>query len=899
MAVETLPLQIMPLTDRLRRAAAGIMASGRPYALLALIVLLGLRFWDPAPIETLRLKTFDLMHNLLPVEIPVRPVTIVDIDDDSLAAIGQWPWPRTILADMVTKLHQFGAVVVAFDMVFPEPDRLSPARIAERLPSLDASAREHLRALPNNDDTFAQAMRDGRVILGQGTRPRTGAPVTPVRKTPVGYRGGDPKPFLFSFPALVDNVPALAQAAKGRGVLSLVPERDGIVRRVPAAVRIGAAIYPSLAVEMLRVATDKSAFLVNTGPHGLDSIVVAGVKIPTDPTGRIWFRFSPHDPQRFIAAKDLLQGRVDLNKVKGKLILIGSSAAGLFDVRSTPLEASLPGAEIQAQLLEALVSERTLRRPAVAATYEFLAILVGALVLILLVPALGPRLALALMASLFAATFAGTAYAFREEAYLLDPSFPALSLIVIYIALAYARFVLDERQKREIRHAFGQYVSPMLVEQLAQNPERVRVGGETRKMTFMFCDVRGFSSISEEFQNDPAGLTHLMNRFLTPMTAAILNQRGTIDKYIGDSIMAFWNAPLDDADHAMHACEAALAMQSGLYDLNEALKRDALGDGDGDPERQRLESEYDLAKQYSLGIGTERDAAKAFELFLREAELGFANAQYSVGKAYRDGSGTEHDAGQAARWFLAAAEQGYAKAQRHIGNRYARGEGVEQDSITALMWLTLAASRGITAAEDAIKQLKSRMTRAQITDAEQQARVWRATSSGARAIRLEIGIGINTGDCIVGNMGSDLRFDYSVLGDPVNLASRLEGQSKNYGLPIIVGEETRGHVTDLAMVELDLIAVKGKREAVRIFGLVGDREMGGSAAFGELASLHQRMLTAYRGQHWQDATALIAACQEIDDGLDELYDMYLRRIDLYEQDPPGTDWDGVFIAQTK
>jgi hypothetical protein len=281
------------------------------------------------------------------------------------------------------------------------------------------------------------------------------------------------------------------------------------------------------------------------------------------------------------------------------------------------------------------------------------------------------------------------------------------------------------------------------------------------------------------------------------------------------------------------------------------------------------------------------------------AEQGQAEAQYELGKAYRDGNGVGRDPSEAARWFARAAKQGYAKAQRHLGTHFASGSGVPQDPVLAIMWLTLAAQQGLVTAEMSLQGVLDGASAEQRNEAEKKLRIWHAETSLTSAIVINIGIGIGTGSCLVGNLGSNQRFDYSVLGDPVNLASRLESQTKNYGVGIVIGESTRVLAPEFAALELDLIAVKGKSEAVKIYGLLGDPETANQPGFQKLVERHQAMLTAYRSQSWQEARQLMEACAALDPSLNKLYDVYRDRIGQYEKTPPGSNWDGVFIALTK
>jgi class 3 adenylate cyclase len=409
----------------------------------------------------------------------------------------------------------------------------------------------------------------------------------------------------------------------------------------------------------------------------------------------------------------------------------------------------------------------------------------------------------------------------------------------------------------------------------------------------MFSDIRGFTTISERFKDDPRGLTRLINRALTPMTEAVLDQGGTIDKYIGDCLMAFWNAPLDDERHAAHACTAALDMFEAIHGLNRELAAESSDGATAPSSNSNGEAQPDLEDETSDHRDTSIEALKD------GAEQGQASVQYKLGKAYRDGNGVSQDPSEATRWFSAAAEQGYAKAQRHLGTRYANGDGIESDPVLAIMWLTLAAQQGLITAEMSLQGVLGGTSAEQHNEAERRLRTWHATTKQTSSIEIKIGIGVCTGSCLVGNLGSNQRFDYSVLGDPVNLASRLEGQTKNYGVGIVIGESTRILAPEFAALELDLIAVKGRSEAVTVFGLLGDAEAAKDSGFQELGGHHDAMLAAYRNQKWQEARDLMAACEGLDPSLNKLYDLYRDRIGQYERTPPGSNWDGVYIALTK
>lgn len=728
------------------------------YSRLACLVLLigiaALRIADFAPIEELRVRVFDFYQRFDPRVKTARPVTIVDIDEPSLKKFGQWPWPRTHLADMVINLANLGAVAIAFDVVFSEPDRLNPDVAANTMRYLDELTRSKLRELPSNDQVFADSIRRARVVLGE-----TGLPsvVSDIDKelpfTGFASRGdkGSTEPHFYEFAGLLRNVPVLEKVAAGRGLLTIVPERDGIIRRVPMVLLAQGHMMPSLSLEMLRVISGTPTILTKYDKNGIKSIALRGLEIPTDKNGQFWVHFARRDPSIYVSAASVLDGTAPVDKIRGKLVLIGTSAATLNDLKTTPVAPAMPGVEVHAQVLEAALAHAVLAQPNYAIGVELLGAFVLGVLVIVFTPNLGP-VTLVGVGALFASVLVGTSwYFYKEHRLLIDFTFPLLSTTVIYLTLIFASFVREQAQRRQIRSAFGQYISPALVEQLAQSPEKLKLGGEEREMTIMFSDVRGFTSISESYKADPQGLTALMNRFLTPLTDAILARKGTIDKYMGDAIMAFWNAPLDDREHQINACNAALDMLAKIDALN------------------------------------------------KERELEAQNG----GRVY---------------------------------------------------------------------------------------------------IPINVGVGLNTGVCVVGNMGSNLRFDYSVLGDSVNLASRLEGQSKEYGFPIIAGSKTALAAKDkFAILELDFIMVKGKKEPEVIYAIAGREDVAQSAGFQTLRNLTIEMLACYRGRDWEGALASIERGRGKDDAgsLGYLYKLYETRIRDYQENPPPEDWNGAFALLTK
>ncbi len=356
-----------------RRWFARRFGYARLVCLGLLIGLAALRVADPGPIQELRVRTFDTFQVIEPRIKTARPVTIVDIDEKSLAKLGQWPWPRTRLADLVTNLTTLGAAVIAFDIVFAEPDRLNPGAAAETMRYLDDTTRSKLRELPSNDQIFADAMRHSRVVLGETALANVTSEFdSTLPVTGIAMGGEDPTPFLFEFPGLLRNIRVLETAAAGRGLITIKTERDGIIRRVPMLLRAQGAIMPSLSFEILRVATVTPTIIIRSEKAGIKSVAVRGLKIPTDRNGQLWVHFARHDPSIFVSATDVLDGTVAREKIANKLVLIGTSAVGLYDIKTTPVDPAVPGVEVHAQVLESALTGGLLSQPDYAVGVELL-----------------------------------------------------------------------------------------------------------------------------------------------------------------------------------------------------------------------------------------------------------------------------------------------------------------------------------------------------------------------------------------------------------------------------------------------------------------------------------------------------------------------------------------------
>ena len=578
-----------------------------------IVASLALRIWDPSPVARLRSLVFDAYQRVSPRAFdPALPVRVVDIDEESLKRVGQWPWPRTVLADLVTKLGQNGAAAIGFDMVFPEPDRMSPANTLRFWPNAEALAglRQEIEKLPSNDQVFAEAIGTAPVVLGFIAAPQgTSFPET---KAGFAHGGDDPKLFAPYYPGAAASLKELQDKAQGAGSLNWIPDHDQIIRRMPMVIRVGDTLYPSFAADMLRLAQGASTYMVKSSgasgekafgeQTGIVKIRVGDFEIPTEADGQMWIRFTPEAKERYLPAWKVLNGEIGREDLEGRLLLIGTSAAGLLDLRATPLDASVPGVSLHAQAIEQILQGSFLQRPDFATAAELLYILVIGLLIAFLIYRMGALGSAVLGGAAVAAVIGISWYAFDAFGWLVDPIYPAVALTAIYLVGTLVVFLRTERERNRVRHAFSHYMAPALVERLANDPSRLKLGGETRDMTLLFSDVRGFTGISEGL--DAEELTRFLNSLFTPLSNIILEEQGTIDKFMGDAVMAFWNAPLDDSLHPSHACSAALAHDARDGEFERALARGGRGQGpavQAGTARHRPQHRHLLRRQSRLG----------------------------------------------------------------------------------------------------------------------------------------------------------------------------------------------------------------------------------------------------------------------------------------------------------
>lgn len=522
---------------------------------------------EPPAVTALRNTLFDSWQRWSPRVYQPAPVQIIDIDDASLEKRGQWPWPRSVMADLVGRLQDLGAAAIAFDVVFAEPDRSSPAQALAPWHDRPEIA-TLIGQLPDHDQALAAAIGRGRVVTGFTVTHGPAAGAAPAHPAKLITAGDDPRPFVQpQFSAAVTSLPELTAAAAGNGAFTFLPDQDGVIRHVPLLLHLGNDLYPSLAAEALRVAQGKRNLLLRAsgagdhragGQTGLTSVKIGAFEIPTDSGGQVWLHYSPPVAERTIPAWQVLEGQVPAEAIRGAILFVGTSAQGLQDLRFTPLGRVMPGVEAHAQLVEQVLQGTLLNRPELAKAGELLYLLAMWAALGVILSRVGAIWAAAAAVAAILATFAGAWYAFSVWRLLLDPLTPGLAVIGVFLAWSVPRHLAEERRARWIRDAFASYVSPNLVQHLISHPERLTLGGEFRDCTFVMTDLAGFTTLMEKF--GPDQVVSLLNSYLTEMIAIAFRHEGTLDRIVGDAVAVMFSAPVTQPDHAARAIACALEM---------------------------------------------------------------------------------------------------------------------------------------------------------------------------------------------------------------------------------------------------------------------------------------------------------------------------------------------------
>ena len=671
------------------------------WALITLAAVVTVRIWDPSFVESVRLRYFDQLVTSQPAT--AVPVNVVNIDEVALDKYGQYPFPRNVYADIVQQLYARHAGLVVFNVLMPEDDRFG------------------------GDVALSETMQEYPVILPTlgSSKQKNSSAVTSA--TVVGV---DPAGMVVEYPGMIANVPVLESAAMGVGVVNTFPEVDGVVRRTPLVIYSQGQLRPSIALETLRVAAGDNAFQIKINEEGVQALRVPQFgKITTDSIGRVWIDWSQQ-----AKSYSLAQLPADFNN---EIVIVGVSAAGIANPVATSRGEIWPQ-DLQASVIGTMLSGTTIQRTSYADYAEIGAIILAALILLALTRWM--YIGIGTMILFAVGGVYGSMWLYIAHHYLFDATAFTAGIILVALHAYTVKFLSEFFQKQEIKKQFGTYMSPELVAKLIRNPELLRLGGTEQELSIQFTDVRGFTAISEHYGRDVQGLTSIMNRYMTAVTKKILENEGTLDKFIGDATMAFWNAPLDNTKHCKDSIKSALEMLEEVKKFNDEIAK----------------------------------------------------------------------------------------------------EGVPP---------------------------------------------------------FGMGIGINTGTVVVGNMGSDQRFDYTCLGDSVNLASRLEGQSKNYGVLIVLGPITAARSRDAYQIlELDCIAVKGKTQGVNIYTVVGVADTYDARD----AELHDLMLGLYRQRKFDSAAELCRMLKGKFDGkMDDYYDIWIERCaDMTALNLPE-DWDGVFRATTK
>jgi adenylate cyclase len=536
------------------------LTPGMAAPFVAVVVGLLLFLFEPMPLQVLRNAVFDQYQRWHPRPYQSVPVRIIDIDEESLKRLGQWPWPRTRVAELIERVQKADAAAIGLDIIFAEPDRTSPQSMSTTW-NLSDDLRRRLAGIPDHDEVLARTLRRGHVVLGFGVEredPERPLPAHPFRFV---FSGEPPLPFLHPFAGAVSSLPLLENAAAGNGALTFIPDADGVVRRVPLAIKLQDRVMPSLSAELLRVGQGQSNYIVKTEVQkgtGVKEIRIGGITVPTTPQGEIWVHYTRPVSERYLPAWKVLSGEVSRREMEGRIILVGASAQGLMDLRFCPLGTIIPGVEVHAQALEQIFTGSYLKRPSWAGSIEALLIVAGGLVLGIVGLTTPALISAGITAAVLFAAGWGAWAAFTNYGLLLDPVTPALALLITFILSSVVHHMESEQRQRWVRQAFSRYISPNRVEYLIDHPNQLELGGKRQECSFIFTDLTAFTSLMEKI--DPVEAVSILNAYLDQMIAIAFRHGGTLDRIVGDAVAIMFSAPVVQPDHRARAMKCALEM---------------------------------------------------------------------------------------------------------------------------------------------------------------------------------------------------------------------------------------------------------------------------------------------------------------------------------------------------
>lgn len=745
-----------------------LLFSINPFSITLYLTLLIIIIFlmNPSFLEIVERKTMDQRFVSRGVRKPGDTVVLAVIDEESLDKEGKWPWPRSKLATLIDYLSEDGAKVIGFDIGFWEPDENNNLAFIQQLESKIGRLKlknkdlnrflEESRLLADNDLILANAIKrsKAKVVLGYFFH------MTPEE---LGYEMGKeaindriaqisksryPIQFFQSGTAIEPfyethvpeaNLPILNQAADSSGYFTIMPDIDGVVRWIPLVFKCGEEIFAPLSIQSIWHYLDQPTLIAKVAEYGIEGIQVGDISIPTNETGQMMINFLgppktfPHYP-----VTDIVNNKYPKGEFKDKIVLVGATAMGMYDIRNTPFSTVYPGPEVHATVIDNILRQQFLSRPEWTKIFDILAVILIGIVTGFVIPRLSAVKGIFFAIGLFVAYIFLTRFLFIKYGLWFNITYPLAALIILYLSLTIYRYLTEERERKKIKGAFTYYVSSSVVNEMLKHPEKLKLGGDRKELSVLFSDIRGFTTIAEGLT--PEDLVHLLNEYLTVMTDIVFKYDGTLDKYMGDAIMAIYGAPLDLPNHPSKACHSALEMIKELKKLNQ-------------------------------------------------------------------------------KWM----------------------------------------------------------------------------AEGKRP--MDIGIGINTGPMMVGNMGSEQRFDFTVMGDSVNLGSRLEGVNKSYKTNVIISEYTYENVKDeFVCMELDSVRVKGKKQPVKIFSLTGYKDLPDIQH--QIVNQFSQGLALYKGRKWDNAIHIFKDITAMDPNL-YAAQVYIERCFDLKKNPPPADWDGVYVMTTK